>query len=138
MNRSIAKGWAIGLILGILVVPFLARAAEEQAAAQQVLRFESLPIVGGAPFPELKTLSGHAFSVCEFLFQKQRAGQVGHLAGVADQPGRVVATPTNNTRRPLSRSFCVIVLRSQRTKKASSGLLPRRAPLRHSFAPITQ
>lgn len=34
MNRIIAKGWAIGLILGILVVPFLARAAEQQSAAQ--------------------------------------------------------------------------------------------------------
>jgi comEA protein len=32
MNRIITKGWALGLILGILVVPLLAQAAQQAAA----------------------------------------------------------------------------------------------------------
>ena len=32
MNRIITKGWAIGLILGFLVIPLLAQAAQQAAA----------------------------------------------------------------------------------------------------------
>lgn len=32
MNRVITKGWALGLILGILVIPLLAQAAQQAAA----------------------------------------------------------------------------------------------------------
>lgn len=32
MNRIITKGWALGLILGILFVPLLAQAAQQAAA----------------------------------------------------------------------------------------------------------
>jgi competence protein ComEA len=33
MNRIITKGWALGLILGILIVPLLAQAAQQAATA---------------------------------------------------------------------------------------------------------
>ncbi len=59
MNRIIAKGWAIGLILGILVVPFLARAAEEQAAAQQAAKPAVDKVnVNSASLDELQKLPG--------------------------------------------------------------------------------
>ncbi len=35
MNRIIGKGWALGLILGILVVPCLVQAAAQQAGPTQ-------------------------------------------------------------------------------------------------------
>src|SRR3989442_8483085 len=47
--------------------------------------------------------------------------------------GRSAATPIRQTRRPLSRSFCVIVERSHLTKYAFSGLSPRSAPIDHSL-----
>jgi hypothetical protein len=48
--------------------------------------------------------------------------------------GRNGATPTRQTRRPLSRSFCDIVERSHFTKNDFSGLSPRRAPFCHSLS----
>src|ERR1051326_873063 len=52
---------------------------------------------------------------------------------MTNSAGRKGATPIRQTSRPLSRSFCVIVERSQRTKKDFSGLSPRSAPICHSF-----
>ena len=46
--------------------------------------------------------------------------------------GLVGDTPIRQIMRPLSRSFCVIVVRSHRTKYASSGLSPSSAPSRHN------
>ena len=51
---------------------------------------------------------------------------------ITNSAGFRAATPTRTTSRPLSMSFCVIVERSTFTKKASSGLVPTRRPLRHS------
>lgn len=41
------------------------------------------------------------------------------------------AMPTMMLTRPLSRSSCVVVVSSTRTKNASSGLEPKSAPARH-------
>lgn len=48
--------------------------------------------------------------------------------------GLVMATPTRHISRPLSESIWVIIDRSQRTKKASSGFAPCSAPLCHSWS----
>ena len=52
---------------------------------------------------------------------------------MTNSAGLMGATPTMQTRRPLSRSFWVMVVRSHFTKKACSGLVPMMAPLRHSL-----
>src|SRR5262249_41114219 len=52
---------------------------------------------------------------------------------ITNSAGLSGATPIRQTMRPLSRSFCVMVVRSQRTKYASSGLLPSRWPLLNSL-----
>ena len=50
---------------------------------------------------------------------------------MTNSAGLVGATPIRQISRPLSRSFWVMVVRSQRTKKASSGLAPSSAPSCH-------
>jgi hypothetical protein len=53
---------------------------------------------------------------------------------MTNSAGFRAATPTRQTSRPLSRSFWLIAVRSQRTKNAFSGLSPMSAPICHSLS----
>ena len=72
---------------------------------------------------------------------RSRGYGLGGLASAVHWPMRKMtnsagwmgAMPMMQMSRPLSRSFWVMVVRSHFTKKASSGLMPRRAPVRHSL-----
>ncbi len=59
MNRIIAKGWALGLILGILVVPLLAQAAQQQASAPPAAKSAGDKVnINSAGLDELQKLPG--------------------------------------------------------------------------------
>ena len=83
MNRIITKGWALGLILGILVVPLLAQAAQQAATAPQASKPAAAKVnINSAGLDELQKLPGVGPKVAQRILDYRK--QSGDFKKVED------------------------------------------------------
>jgi len=82
MNRMIAKGWALGLILGILVIPFLAQAAQQAAAPPAAKSTGDKVNINSAGLDELQKLPSVGPKIAQRILDYRK--QNGNFKKVED------------------------------------------------------
>ncbi len=82
MNRSIAKGWAIGLILAVLVIPCLAQAAQQAAAPPAAKSSGDKVNINAAGLDEFQKLPGIGPKIAQRILDYRK--QNGNFKKVED------------------------------------------------------